>query len=554
MTKRNLENEIEKVGDKNNSPEQDIKRLHTNLPPQYNFIKFCYRHDPDIQTSSRSLQNYQLGSQQFNLAVEMLPKNEYDLVNNMIATFSGSNDKLRKLILEGFLEKCCFPQLSFIASKVLKLIKIDFISALPEELALKILSYLDCKSLCQCSKVSRRWKQLSDDDRVWYIMCKQHIDKKCPNCGWGLPLLHMKRARFIEAKNIVNTSSDIGIEYKRARPWKVIYQERFKIESNWRRGKYRSQEFCGHMDGVLSLKFTHSLLFTGSYDSTVAIWDISSGKLIKRLIGHEGGVKTLSLDNQKLITGSLDKTIRVWNYITGACISTYRGHQDSILSVDCHNKIIASGSADKTIKIWHIDTRTCYTLHGHKGWVNCVKLHPKSFTCFSGSDDTTIRMWDIRTNLCVKVLKGHAGQVQKVIPMTLVDMDNLITDPEQQLQHTDSNNFDPEITGMMDNTLDYPTHILSCSLDNTIKLWDLKTENCIRTYFGHLEGVWDISADNFRIVSGSHDKSIKIWDLQNGKCIHTILGNDAPISCVSIGDSEFVSGDESGTVKVYRFD
>ena len=88
-----------------------------------------------------------------------------------------------------------FSPMSFISQEVSSLIKIDFISTLPQEISLKILCYLDCRSLCNAAQVSRKWKSLADDDRVWHYMCQQHIDRKCPNCGWGLPLMHMKRAR-----------------------------------------------------------------------------------------------------------------------------------------------------------------------------------------------------------------------------------------------------------------------------------------------------------------------------------------------------------------------
>ena len=77
--------------------------------------------------------------------------------------------------------------MSFISQEVSSLIKIDFISTLPQEISLKILCYLDCRSLCNAAQVSRKWKSLADDDRVWHYMCQQHIDRKCPNCGWGLP-------------------------------------------------------------------------------------------------------------------------------------------------------------------------------------------------------------------------------------------------------------------------------------------------------------------------------------------------------------------------------
>ncbi|PTN40507.1 ubiquitin-binding SDF ubiquitin ligase complex subunit MET30 [Saccharomyces cerevisiae] len=551
--------------------------------PEYNFTKFCYRHNPDIQFSPTHTACYKQDlkrTQEINANIATLPLQEQSDIHHIISKYSNSNDKIRKLILDGILSTSCFPQLSYISSLVTHMIKIDFISILPQELSLKILSYLDCQSLCNATRVCRKWQKLADDDRVWYHMCEQHIDRKCPNCGWGLPLLHMKRARI--QQNSTGYSSNADIQTQTTRPWKVIYRERFKVESNWRKGHCRIQEFKGHMDGVLTLQFNYRLLFTGSYDSTIGIWDLFTGKLIRRLSGHSDGVKTLYFDDRKLITGSLDKTIRVWNYITGECISTYRGHSDSVLSVDSYQKVIVSGSADKTVKVWHVESRTCYTLRGHTEWVNCVKLHPKSFSCFSCSDDTTIRMWDIRTNSCLKVFRGHVGQVQKIIPLTIKDVENLATD---NTSDGSSSQDDPTMTDgadesdtpsneqetVLDENIPYPTHLLSCGLDNTIKLWDVKTGKCIRTQFGHVEGVWDIAADNFRIISGSHDGSIKVWDLQSGKCMHTFNGRRlqretqhtqtqslgdkvAPIACVCIGDSECFSGDEFGCVKMYKFD
>lgn len=576
---KSSKSENEMASEKRPLEEEDEVRPGSGLPV-FNLQRFCYRHNPDIQSSKANTACYKQDVKRFksvNDKISQLPTNEREEVHHIVSTFSKSNDKLRKLILEGLLTACCFPQLSYVASQVQNMIKIDFIGILPQEISLKILCYLDCQSLCSAAKVCRKWKIMADDDRVWHRMCEQHIDRKCPNCGWGLPRLHMKRARsppkssrcreLITGAPIPCTVKGGAPQTRRGTtPWKVIYRDRFKVESNWRKGQCLIQEFKGHMDGVLTLQFSPRLLFTGSYDSTVAIWDLCSGRLIRRLSGHSDGVKALYFDEQKVITGSLDKAIRVWNYITGECVSTYRGHTDSVLSVDSYKKIIVSGSADKTVKVWHIESRTCYSLRGHTEWVNCVKLHPSSFLCFSCSDDTTIRMWDIRTNACLRVFRGHVGQVQKVIPLTIIDIANLVVDDKQAAEPPE-----PDISPVILNEdLPYPTHLLSCSLDNTIKLWDVRTGKCVRTQFGHVEGVWDIAADNFRIVSGSHDGKVKLWDLQSGRCLHTFQGkslqephrrtNDdtphkvSPIACVGIGDSEFFTGDEMGFVKRYRFD
>lgn len=571
--------------------DEGLRQLSTTtMIPSDNFGKYCYRHNPDVKCNKQTDMTKLHELQQH---IEKLPRNEQNSINCVWSLFSAAPSSQRNLILQGILAQCCFPQLSFIAQEVSSLIRIDFISTLPLELSLKILCYLDCNSLCNAAQVSKNWKSLADDDRVWHHMCEQHIDRKCPNCGWGLPLMYMKRARE-EVKTTTTLESSIEcfeeshkrrklsdsastftahqsqkvstVVVRKTRPWKTVYSERFQVERNWRKGLFTTREINAHDDGILTLKYDHRYLFTGSYDTTVKIWETQTGKHIRTLQSHTQAVKTLVYDEQKLITGSLDKTIKVWNYHTGRCISTYRGHTDSVLSVDVYKTNIASGSADTTVKVWNVESRTCHALRGHTEAVNCVKIHPRSMTIFSASDDTTVKMWDIASQKCLRTFKGHVAQVQKVIPLTLSEDYDLFKNEEESEDEENAENQEqeqpvpPENNDEEANEIDfsdpsksYPNYILTASLDNTIKLWDVKTGKCIRTQFGHVEGIWDISCDTFRIVSGAHDRLVKIWDLQTGKCMLT-ASHAASVSCVGLGDESFVSGDESGVVKICNFD
>lgn len=525
-----------------------------------NFHDFCYRHNPEI-TCKKSADEDKM--ERIQKELEKLPNRDKEAINHVWTIFLAAPTQHRKLILLGLLSQCCFPQLSYISQEVQLMIRIDFILILPAEISLKILCSLDFKLLCNAALVSKNWRRLADNDRVWHFMCKQHIDRKCPNCGWGLPL-HIEKAA-IEANNRVELLADTNSAVTtvappaqgrscdeparkrlKKRPWKLVYLERFLLERNWRKGIYKVQTFNGHTDGVTCLKFHNKLLMTGSYDTTIRIWNTETGECTHTLSGHTRGVRLLAFDLKILISGSLDKTIKVWNYRSGECIATYRGHEDHVVAVDLYKNIIVLGLADHTVKVWHVDLRTCYTLRGHTDWVNCVKIHPQLHTVFSCSDDTLIRMWDLNNNQCIRTFECHVGQVQCVIPFTYNEQ--LVADDE-------------EVAGATTETTDdgfawlsrYPTHLLTLLLDNTIKLWDIRSGKCIRTQFGHVEGVWLILADTFRVVSGAHDKLIKVWDLQNGKCLHT-FGNNASVSCVGLSDSHVAAGLEDGTVKMYRFD
>lgn len=116
-------------------------------------------------------------------------------ITHVWSLFSAAPARHRELMLQGVLSQSCFPQLSLVSREVSEALKIDFITALPVELAQKILCYLDTVSLTKAAQVNQRWRQLADDDAVWVRMCEQHVNRKCTKCGWGLPLLERKRLR-----------------------------------------------------------------------------------------------------------------------------------------------------------------------------------------------------------------------------------------------------------------------------------------------------------------------------------------------------------------------
>lgn len=327
------------------------------------------------------------------------------------------------------------------------------------------------------------------------------------------------------------------------RPWKDVYSERLKIERNWRRGRCSVRTLKGHTNGIMCLQFSETLphlpfpvLITGSYDRTARIWNLETGQEIRCLKGHTRALRALQFDEVKLVTGSMDHTLRIWNWRTGECISTLEGHTDGVVCLNFDSTLIASGSVDTTVKVWNFRTRECFTLRGHRDWVNSVLLWDSAASTtspcsipdaassqqrqqpvspgkmlFSASDDCTVRLWDLSRRTCVRQFSGHLGQVQS-LKMLFLDHCN---DPTEELR------CDELATRLAAATADdvrSSPHkgtkrqrlLVSGSLDNTIKLWDIDSGRVVRTLFGHLEGVWAVACNKMRLVSGSHDRTIKV--------------------------------------------
>lgn len=95
--------------------------------------------------------------------------------------------------------------------------------------------------------------------------------------------------------------------------------------------------------------------------------------------------------------------------------------------------------------------------------------------------------------------------------------------------------------------------LISASLDNTIRLWCVRTGRCIRTLFGHTEGIWSLSLDRLRIASASHDRCIKTWDTDTGTCKQTFVGHRGAVTCVQLGDDKIVSGSDDGECRIWSF-
>ena len=339
----------------------------------------------------------------------------------------------------------------------------------------------------------------------------------------------------------------------KTRPWKAVYGERMAVEHNWRKGRCTTRTLAGHTDGVMCLQFNETLshpsfpvLISGSYDRTVRVWNMDTGEQLRCLKGHQLGVKALQFDEVKLITASMDCTLKVWDWRKGRCIKTLSGHTEGVVCLDYDSNVLASGSVDSTVRVWNIRTGGSFVLRGHTDWVNSVQLWDSNLNnsrgpedtslfgasrptpslsatkccyqidpgkmLFSASDDGTIKLWDLNTRTCVRQFVGHVAQVQS---MKLLHNEELDTEgsSDPPASPTSSSSTQP---GENENGLvpKYKKPVLvSGSLDNTVKLWDIETGKATRTYFGHLEGVWAVATDKMRLVSGSHDRTIKVRHL-----------------------------------------
>ncbi|XP_006888567.1 PREDICTED: apoptotic protease-activating factor 1 isoform X3 [Elephantulus edwardii] len=186
------------------------------------------------------------------------------------------------------------------------------------------------------------------------------------------------------------------------------------------------QSRIGHKKAVRHIQFTADgeTLVSSSDDSAIQVWNWRSEKQYIFLQAHQETVKDFRLlKNSRLFSWSFDGTVKVWNIITGKIEKDFDCHQATVLSCDISpdGTKFSSASADKTAKIWSFELSSpLHELRGHKGCVRCSLFSADSTLLATGDDNGEVRIWNVSNgellHLCAPIsaeegVATHGGWV-----------------------------------------------------------------------------------------------------------------------------------------------
>ncbi|KAI8920364.1 WD40 repeat-containing protein SMU1-like protein [Powellomyces hirtus] len=153
--------------------------------------------------------------------------------------------------------------------------------------------------------------------------------------------------------------------------------------------KYQAEDNLMLMeDAVLSLGFSRDseTLASGAQDGKIKVWKIQNGQCLRRFPNaHTQGVTSVSLskDGTQVLSSSFDQTIRIHGMKSGKMTKEFRGHtsfvNDAAFSLD--GTRVISASSDGTTKIWDVKTTDCVaTITLHDGQAVSSGVHSPTAT------------------------------------------------------------------------------------------------------------------------------------------------------------------------------
>lgn len=292
--------------------------------------------------------------------------------------------------------------------------------------------------------------------------------------------------------------------------------------------------FHGHSKAVSSIAFSPDgrRALSGSSDGTIKVWDLSNGTEIATLSGHKNKVTSVSFiqDGAQALSGSRDGTFKLWEISTGRELSTLQAHARGVLSTDIsrNGRYVVSGNWDNTVQVWEISTgRLLTTFRGHAKPVYGVALTPDGRYVLSESEDWVIKLWDVSANKEIRTIQGQAGFFELAFspdsryaltanPDGTAKLWEISTGKEVKILKMQFGSFvaaafSPDSHFALAGTNDYVG----------VKLFDLSTAAEMRQFTGFADGVHSLAftPDGRYLATSSYHNTVRLWDLSTGNLV-----------------------------------
>jgi WD40 repeat protein/tRNA A-37 threonylcarbamoyl transferase component Bud32 len=368
----------------------------------------------------------------------------------------------------------------------------------------------------------------------------------------------------------------------------------------------------------------------------VRIWDAETGKEVQALeVIRQAGALSLAFSSDYIAVSGAGlfgqstlpiALVHVYDATTGAPVMLFRGHADVIQctafgpgSSGQSGMLLATGGADRLVKVWEVPalgprlsdpsefvrTTPLWTLSGHTQPVRGVAFTPDGQRLISVAADDgrrlgEVKLWDLHTGEEVLTLavpaegalfspNGHVLALAGAGGVWLLDGtprrelfacrdagsavayrgDGLwfaSAGLDESVRIWDARTGQPVRTckgggeghsGLVERVVFSPDGRLlaSAGRDGSAKLWDTETAHVLRTLEGHTGAVLDVafSPDGSRLASAGADGKVILWDVATGRRVATCTGHAAPVRCVVFHPTKplLASGDDDGIVRIW---
>ena len=533
-------------------------------------------------------------------------------IPTMLDSFGNMPAEMKSYVMYQLLRRCPKPVLHFVADVVNPSLKCDFLSLLPLELGLNVISHLDLKSLCNAAQVSKKWRQIVDsDEKAWkhlfdadgYALQEGELPRAIRE-GWGWQ--HASDLddweKDLSTLGVTASDTEWSVSPAHAGPSNIsgvatpgsevpVTQSRRKRKAPKSKTKSRKHQkrldstplSFNHIDtdcwmdnmaqtegpyaaasaaaiavpypniGLTSLKNLH--LFKSLYQRHHSIrktWmqeDTKPRHIAFR--AHQRHVVTcLQFDTDKILTGSDDTNINVYDTQTGALRARLEGHEGGVWALQYEGNVLVSGSTDRSVRVWDIQKGVCtQVFQGHTSTVRCLQILMP--TQVGKTVDGKIIMMPKQP----LIITGSRDSNLRVWKLPKPG-DPKFFQAGPPPNDTDCPYFVRVLTGHHHSVRAIAAHgdtLVSGSYDCNVRVWKISTGETVHRLQGHTQKVYSVVLDHKRnrCISGSMDNVVKVWSLDTGSVLYNLEGHHSLVGLLDLQEDRLVSAAADSTLRIW---
>ncbi len=262
-------------------------------------------------------------------------------------------------------------------------------------------------------------------------------------------------------------------------------------------------------------------MFCVCRDGSLKLIEIATKKIIRTYEGHKVNVIKKTPCGKKLIIGSKDGSIKILNSENGDCIKIIDFSQNNVgvenIFITKNNTFLSLLFCDEKYKLFNLHDYACIQTFSFEVTDSLDVSNEKMVTIKWDQDVENynkICIIDVNTGLCLKTIEDKDLSVTKIISNELIA--------------TGSENGD-------------------------IKIWNLKTGDCLKTMKGHTGSIFSIIKLTHEKIASCARRTIIIWNFNSGELLKLFefISNISIFDKIENGKKIIIFDEDEKTIKFF---